>query len=350
MRNVFLLLLLLVSLSCKKTARETTAEEQISVTLKEYRFDQAATSRLMFQDGEDIKIMTAEDRSFEIAKVLRVRAINDKTIEVANFAPVDIEEVTILMQMEGHAAPIKLLKIKKIRAHAIQQLLYPFCEQVQHFEDLTHKTIDLSVYQGSGLPVNKVSFNFDGESTQIRKLKALAKLKWTIRFQDFDIYDNPKDEWKENIEAKDIRRFTGLMINLGYVMQSEKARLAFIAEPLYNNDRILLTDSEKKQAYERFLSIPLFRCGVCVNAPGYAGGSTFGLGEVILKSHTTQEICFTAVHEMAHMLGYSHDSNLTFLSADGKGAVLPLALIYQDMISQKELPVLKTNYYTPSDL
>jgi len=53
----------------------------------------------MFQDDESMSVMFSEERRYEIAKVLRVRPIDNFTIEVADFAPVDIESELILAEI-----------------------------------------------------------------------------------------------------------------------------------------------------------------------------------------------------------------------------------------------------------
>ena len=65
----------------------------------------------MLQDGESIDLITSEDRKFEIGKVLRVKPIDNFTIEVSNFTPLDLENVTITAKINeidhGKAFDIK---------------------------------------------------------------------------------------------------------------------------------------------------------------------------------------------------------------------------------------------------
>lgn len=82
----------------------------------------------MFQDGESIALLTSEARRYDIGQVLRVKAVDLTTLEVANFAPTDIVNATILVTIEGHPKPVKLFNIGKIRAHAVQEIKYPFID------------------------------------------------------------------------------------------------------------------------------------------------------------------------------------------------------------------------------
>ena len=109
-----------------------------NIELKTYSFDSETNSSLMFQDGESQEVMTSESRMYEIGKVIRVKPVDNKTIEIANFAPIDIEDITITakIEAEGFLKPIKLFKIDKIRAHGKQEINYPFINNSLSFSRL----------------------------------------------------------------------------------------------------------------------------------------------------------------------------------------------------------------------
>ncbi len=321
--------------------------------VKELSFDNDNNSKLMFQDGESMAVLTAEIRRYEIAKVLRVKAVNETTIEVANFAPVDIEDATILMTIEGIAKPVKLFKIKKIRAHGTQEIKYPFVEGTKIFFDTENNQVDLSQYK-VGIATTKVSFDFTGETDLIKKLKSLAQLKWKIKFHDFDPNDDPTNNWKENIDAKDIRRWTGLIINMGYLLQSDETKNAFLAEPIYDNDGVtLMTLEQKKTAYQKWFDMSTINCGVVVNVSGLGGGSTFGVANHVLHDYLDKDPCYIVIHEMAHMIGYAHESSMTYpkkIDNTDRGAVVAIGKIYTQMVKNNSFPIKVSNYYKPIDL
>jgi hypothetical protein len=319
-------------------------------TVVEYNFDSDSNSGLMFQDGESMALLTSETRRYEIGKVLRVKAVDSTTIEVANFAPVDILDATILLTIEGQAKPIKLFKIGKVRAHAVKVIPYSFIKGSTKFLNTDNRVVDLAQYKKTGIPTAKVSFDFTGTTDLIIKLKSLAKLKWTIKYHDFDPKDNPADNWKDNINAKDVRRFTGLMINLAYMLQADTTQKAFLAEPITDNNKVLMTTQQKQQAFNSILNIPKFNCGVVVNVSGLGGGSTFGLADYLLVKYMAKNICFEAVHEIGHMVGFSHSSSMTYPTSDNRGAVVATGNMYLMMIAKGLLPIKTSNYYKPSDL
>lgn len=346
MKKFLLPILLLFIISCKK--KEFTDSPLTAV--KELSFDNDNNSKLMFQDGESMALLTAEARRYEIGKVLRVKAINETTIEVANFAPVDIEDATILLTIQGSEKPIKLFKVKKIRAHGIQEIKYPFVEGTSKFLDTENKEVDLSQYKTTGLALNKVSFDFTGETELILKLKKLAKLKWKVKYTDFDANDNTADNWKENIDAKDVRRFSGFIINLAYLIQANETKTVYVAEPITDNDGVtVLTTAQKETAFQKMIDIPQFNCGVVVNVSGLGGGYTFGVANHILNDYLTKDVCFIVIHEVSHMIGYNHDSTMTY-PKDGKGAVEACTRVYKQMLAGNEFPIKKAAYYKQSDL
>lgn len=348
MKKFILPILVLLIIGCKK--RDRGPGDSPATSVKELSFDNDSNSKLMFQDGESMALLTSEARRYEIGKVLRVKAVNETTIEVANFAPVDIEDATILLTIEGSSKPIKLFKIKKIRAHGVQEIKYPFVDGTPKFLDTDNAEVDLSQYKTTGLPVNKVSFDFTGETELILKLKKLAKLKWKVKYTDFDANDDITNNWKENIDAKDVRRFSGLIINLAYLIQANETKTSFIAEPITDNDGVtFLTTAQKEAALQKIIDKPQFNCGVVVNVSGLGGGYTFGVANHVLNDYLTKDICFIVIHEISHMVGYNHDSTMTY-PKDGKGATEACGRVYKQMLANNEFPIKKTDYYMQSDL
>lgn len=112
-------------------------------------FDTDKNSTIMFYDGESEEEMTSEERRYEIGKVLRIKPIDATTIEVANFAPVDIEDATIIatIDIEGVETEIELFTITRIRAHARGELKYPFVEGNTEFLDVNGNTVDLAQFK-----------------------------------------------------------------------------------------------------------------------------------------------------------------------------------------------------------
>lgn len=352
-KNVLLLMSILILTSCSNDD-STSESENTEFVVREYSFDTDGNSKLMFQDDETQELMTSETRRYEISKIVRVRPIDAFTIEVTNFAPFDIENIFIIADIEGIESNIKLFKINKIRAHAKQEIKYSFLSEETQFIGVDGAMVDLSDYSTEGILVDKVVFDFMGESELIKKLKTLSKLNWDIRYHDFDENNNPDNNWSDDISAKDIRRFSGMIINLGYIFASEAFEEGFLKEHLVKNDGITaMTSEEKKELYQNLINKEFLKCGKVVNVSGLGGGSTFGVAEHVLKNYITKKTGHITAHELGHCLGYNHSSNMTYpIEVEGiKTGISPLTnRIMEDLFSEKAFPVDSGNYYKSTDL
>lgn len=287
------------------------SEDEEKVSLKMVSFDTDLNSSLMFQDNEAVAVMTSDSRIYSIEQIIRVKTVDEKTIEVSNFAPFDIEDATVLATIEG-IGQVQLFKIKKIRAHATQTMKYPFVEGTTLFLDMDNKVVDLSQYKTSGVDPTKISFDFTGDSEIILRLKKLKVLKWKIKYHNFDPNNDPNNNW-EPITAKDIRRFSGLMINMGIVFVSDKFKQAFLNETIIGNDgTTALTMAEKEKVYNDILIHSRFNCGKVTNVSGLGGGATLGYAEHILKDYIKKDAGDITAHEIGHCVGFNHDSNMTY--------------------------------------
>lgn len=330
------------------TACNVDKEETISPKIVTFDTDQ--NSSLMFQDNEAMGVSTSEARTYSIAQIIRVKAIDVKNIEVSNFAPFDIENATILATIEGKQ--VQLFKIKKIRAHATQTIKYPFVEGTSFFLDTDNKKVDLSQYKTTGVDPAKISFDFTGDSEIILKLKKLKALKWTIHYYDYDPNNDPNNNW-EPLKAKDIRRFSGLMLNLGIVFVSDQFKQAFLNEQIIGNDgTTALTRSEKEKVYNDILVHARFDCGKCTNVSGLGGGSTLGYAEHILRDYIKIDAGDITAHEIGHCVGFNHDSNMTYpktINNVSVGISPVMSRINKDFFSGGLFIATPQNYYKPED-
>ncbi|MFC0181919.1 hypothetical protein SAMN04515674_109150 [Pseudarcicella hirudinis] len=333
-------------------------QDPSGVIIKTYSFDNDQNSSLMFQDDESEAVMTSEDRAYNIAQVLRVKAIDNKNIEIANFAPFDIKNATIQAQIPGSTNnPIRLLKINIIRAHGKRTIPYPFVKNTTLFVDTEGNKVDLSQYQSTGILPKNISFDFAGDGPIVSRLKKLSKLKWNIKYHDFDPNNDPANNWADDITPKQVRRYTGLMINLGLVAVSNDFKQDFLKEQIIGNDGITpLTLAQKEKTYNDLINFGRLNCGVVGgpnNVIGLGGGSTFGLADYLLKNYINK-VGFGDVpaHELGHCLGYNHSSNMTYpqkINGVNTGFSPVMIRAFTRFFEKNEFSVRLDNYYKPSD-
>ena len=327
------------------------SEDEEKVSPKMVSFDTELNSSLMFQDNEAVAVMTSDSRIYSIAQIIRIKAVDAKTIEVSNFAPFDIEDATILATIEG-IGQVQLFKIKKIRAHATQTMKYPFVDGTTLFLSADNKIVDLSQYKTAGLDPVKISFDFTGDSEIILKLKKLKALKWKIKYHNFDPNNDPNNNW-DPITAKDIRRFSGLMINMGIVFVSDEFRQSFLNETIIGNDgTTALTMAEKEKVYNDILIHPRFNCGKCTNVSGLGGGATLGYAEHILRDYIKKDAGDITAHEIGHCVGFNHDSNMTYpkkINNVNTGFSPVMSRINTEFFNGGLFIVTPQNYYKSAD-
>lgn len=353
-KRIGFLIVLALFAACKKDrVVDNPLAEKVSP--KVFSFDTDQNSSLMFQDGEAMDVMTSEARAYSITQVLRVKAIDEKNIEVANFAPFDIEDATILANITG-VGQVQLFKIKKIRGHATQTMKYPFVSGTTRFLDIDNKETDLSAYQQTGIATDKISFDFTGENETILRLKKLKKLKWTIKYHNYDVNNDPTNNWLPPT-AKNIRRFSGLLINMGIVFVSDEFKQAFLNELIIGNDGTTpLTAAEKEKAYNDILNHGRFNCGVCDRAPnnvsGLGGGATLGYAEHVLKDYISKDTGEITAHEIGHCVDFNHSSNMTYAKTINNvvvGFTPVMSRMNKSYFTGGLFITTPQNYYKPTD-
>ncbi|MDQ6471585.1 hypothetical protein RB619_13095 [Flavobacterium sp. LHD-80] len=336
-------------IACSKADDDDKPEEKI--TPKEVSFDTNQNSSLMFQDDEALEVMTSEARTYSIAQVIRIKPIDEKTFEVSNFAPFDIEDAVILATIEG-TTQVQLFKIKKIRGHATQKMKYPFVDGTSLFLDNENKKVDLSKYKTTGISLDKITFDFTGENETILKLKKLKALKWTIKYHNYDPNNDPNNNWMPTT-AKDIRRFSGLMLNMGIVFVSDKFKQAFLNEPIIGNDgKTELTLAEKEKVYNDILNHARFNCGKVDKVSGLGGGATLGYAEHILRDYISKDAGDITSHEIGHCVGFNHDSSMTYpktINNVSTGISPVMSRINKEFFAGGLFIVNLQNYYKLSD-
>lgn len=349
-----LLLLAFVLLACNDD--DTTPDViEPEVKVVSYSFDSDENSGLMYRDDEPLDSVYSLWRQYEVGKLVRIKPLSATQIEVANFAPVDLENVTILAKIDTIESTIQLFHIDKIRAHAVQVIEYPFVTGTAIFLTSDNEELDLSSFE-KGIASSQITFDFTGESEIVKQLLALKKLKWSIYYNDFNEDNNPETNWALDMDARDARRFTALLINYGTLFISEEFKEDFLAEHIIGNKGDVYTVEQKQGIIDNLLAKPLYRCGKVVKVSGLGGGSVLGLAEHVLNDFMKALIVAPPdiiSHELMHTIGFNHESNLTYSkTVDGvRTGINPVTerVAKQFFEEGNRFPINNENYYKPED-
>ncbi|MGN7986643.1 hypothetical protein ACTJKC_04835 [Pedobacter sp. 22226] len=338
--------LLLLAIGCKKDPKPV----ETGPTTPTYSFTGTTADELMFEDGEAMATMISENRRFNVSNVLRITAVNNTTIEVANFAPVDITDATILTTIAGQPQKIQLFHIATIKGHRVKQIPYPFITGQTEYLDVNQKTVDLSAYKTKGIAPADISFEFTGTTPLIEKLKKLSIIKWQPKMEDFDP-QNLDNNWLDEPTAKQFRMFTGFMINFAYMYTDATMKSRIVNEYVIGNDGTTpLTTAEKEADWIKAQTRTKINCGLTdtrkVN--GLGGGSTFGMPDWVTLNFMTNSYT-TPFHEMGHVLGYNHSSSMTY-PQNNRGNVPVFMARQNEMNAAGDFPVRLNNYYKPDDI
>ena len=196
--------------SCRKDQDPITSP---TITTSKVVITPSNNDERILEDGEDLSLYTAENRRIDFTRLVSVNAIDNTTIEITNFVPLDIVDATILLKINGSERPIKLL-VADIKAHTTKRIKYPFISENTNFlENETDKIVSLSQYKTIGIAPSQVSFDYMGTTPLLQKLKKAGEMRWQFRPHDFDPGNN-HENWKDTPTPQDFRKYSALLINM----------------------------------------------------------------------------------------------------------------------------------------
>lgn len=312
-----------------------------------------STQKLMFQDDEPSEILfDGAKRGFYLKEMLQIEGIGDNKFRIRNFLPHDFKNVTIYFKMETLPNAVKIMSFDLIEGLAEFEGELPFTSDEVRFEDEKGNIVGLRNLNH----LNKGGFTLSirCDDDLLEKLKTI-KHKTFVRFHDYTSSGN----WGTTT-AEHCRLYLPLLANMAYLYSSSTFEQAFYNyEPtLYDNSK---NPIDRKAVYQRFFSVANQNLGVTAKVEGLGGGAVFGIHQRMLTlDHFYQKGSINRdgkvvagsreawAHEYGHVLGFSHDSNMTYQGTfDGvKGGYVQIVMdVYEAMMfTDKELPFLTNPY------
>lgn len=183
-------------------------------------------------------------------------------------------------------------------------------------------------------------------------LPTLIGLSPTHRGGEFHNY-NRSGNWGITT-AKRIRMYIPAFINMAYLYSSDEFKNRFInfEYELYDNKKVPI---DRRVVYEKILADRKLTIGVVEKVEGLASPSIFGVHQRFLDESAPNKRYYDPndtrtrenwAHEFGHVLGYSHDSNMTYKSDNNKGHGYNEIVIklYKEMLEAGELPFSQFPY------
>lgn len=310
----------------------------------------------MFTDAEPQSVILSPERRFNVNRVVRVRPMSVTRIEIANFAPIELQDVTVSMSIAGGPQHVAVATVSTFRAHGITTLDYPFLAGDHRARTTDGAVVDLSAY-AAGVPADQVTFDFSSRTGAAKALADLDAWNWQINWTDFDPANNTGDNWQSGMTPRQARLYTGFIIDYAVAWNAPGFEGRIVAEQLTDDAGTLLTAEEKHTVYTQLHS-QTYNVGIVENVAGLGGGNTFGVADWVLTwffqhlpDGTTPAVPISEdvfPHETGHKLGYGHSSNMTYGNAQGSFTAVSSAQL-QSAWDAGVLPITATNYYQPSD-
>ncbi|MEM7340353.1 MAG: hypothetical protein AAF467_16970 [Actinomycetota bacterium] len=305
----------------------------------------------MYTDSEPLSVLTSADRLFRIDRLVRVRPVSETRIEIANFAPAELRDVTLLMSIDGGPTNVEVATIDVFAPHGITEIDYPFLQAPHEARTTSGQVVDMSAHR-TGIDPATVTFDFTSPTGLAARLAALDGMNWELALHDYNPDNDPESSWALDPEPVHARLYTAIVINWATVVNDPGLRSAFIAEPIIDNDgTTLLTAQEKAALHDRMRGFGRTNLGVISqNVSGLGGGSVLGVHNYVLRAHMRDMPWSdgTYTHEFGHQLGFGHSSTMTYPRDDQGWTVVARRELIR-LSDAGALPITQANYYQPGD-
>ncbi|MDO4762906.1 MAG: hypothetical protein Q4A00_00770 [Flavobacteriaceae bacterium] len=306
--------------------------------------------QIMFQDDEGDKIFNISERGFFKKNMLSITKVSGKhnTIRVKNFLPHNFKNVKIYYQTDDLQKAIHIITFNEIPAFTDFEEEFNFTDSKHLFED------------EDGHQVEVDSYDLESEDYYIPYIKSedpvFNKLE-TIKHHIFvSFHDYPTQGWWGKMTPKYAREYMPVIANMAYLYSTEKFKQEFMnyEHRLYDDKGV---DIDREKVYANIFAFRRLAIGVVDGAEGLATLEPnhrqeyqFGVNQRFLDERGVYYQAEnghpkdTWAHEYGHVLGFNHDSNMTYVNNEGNGYINIVIKLYQEMLESGELPFSQNPY------
>lgn len=362
------------SLLCIACTDSTPAPEIPQVHLSQ------ALSRVdLFPDQIERDSLHGTNRDFATDSMLEIHALSDSTVQITNFTPLKLTGIQVLLSLDQLASSLIVMELDTIAPLQRVVLSYPKSKdfptldgKIAHFEKVPK------------FPRTALSLDYLPNSEKLKMLKSI-KLNWHVHFNDYAKQQPSHPSW-EPIRPAQARLWTALLMNNAYLFSREDYQARFLKEKFYrnmNDTTRAVADSDWFSAAQtqdllrnNLLKKRRLSVGI-VSGGGLGGGTTLGISNGTLTGQFGGKFHDSLMamsylpesyyggphpmfsHELGHVLGYGHNSNVCSTGRLGPSGTPEWAkmfgfpslntLMYGKYLSENALPISKDEYPWPED-
>ncbi len=286
----------------------------------EQRDFQTSNIKYILQDDEPKSIFyNSNFRSFYVNEPLQIRqdTIDASKLMLKLYSPVGMSDVTILAQRNSSDEKIPIAYFDTIPAFMDFEMEFtPNANSLYEFRKSSGVYVSLNQQELQTYLDGQVSIESSCEFWQ--KVKTI-EADWWIRFHHYngdpDAPDGAPDSHWMGMRPVHIREAIAMMLNASFMiaMPEYADSIASFQGQLYDDK---LVDVDVSTLIPRLRDLAGFNMGLVYSGNlvvGLGGGSTLGLTQsYYLKAYEMHAGPATLYHEIGHILGYGHSSNMTY--------------------------------------
>lgn len=264
-------------------------------------------------ESQDVYYDTSQ-RAFNVNQPLQA-SIREDSLHLRFYSPVPISNVMIYATVMNEN--IELAYIKHLPAFTDAVFKLPFTSDTRIFRTESGKIIQIPVQNLETLP--ELKFKVVSDDPYWQKISQI-EAKWRITFSSFggnpDLPNGgPNGNWM-GMRPVHAREVISVLTNVAYMCTLEDFRERALSYQgrIMGNDGV--TPVDMSTVINRLQSHASFNTGLVYTAngvTGLAGGATWGVSQSTYFNHYTHYgPTQTIFHELAHCMGYSHSSGMTY--------------------------------------
>lgn len=287
-------------------------------------------------------------RGFYTDEPLQMTMEDGNVFQIRFYSPRALPRVVIWAKIDGYDEQFKLMEIDKLMPFQQLRVQLPFAD-----EDVTATTRDgrkITIMANPYLLPADFSFEAESDAPYWQTLRSI-KVRWKASFSQFpeqqQYYPNNAYMYKNPLLAYQAREAVGLLLNMACMFSSDEFR-----DKLYGWGDLIDGNSvlSKDDVYQRATRTGNFRIGNASGVQGSRGSGGMILAGYKFYNHYVDDECdshygasaATFFHEFGHMMGYSHNGNMTYESSPGWVTLCHQVL--EDLSLKKKLPVYSRRF------